>query len=105
VSPLISIKESSYALRRWIRDPYAQEECCGVSPLGGAGRQVHDDATEKGEKSVEFIAEIARNAVYEVQLAYTPGGNRADNVPVSIRHAEGEAETTVDQRVRDGLDY
>ena len=51
---------------------------------------IHDGNSGKGERSVRFVPDLPRAGVYEVRLAYTPGGNRAIRVPVTVRHA-GEA--------------
>lgn len=58
---------------------------------------IHDDKQGKGEKSVTFTPDLPREGEYEVQLAYTAVKGRATNVPVTIRHAGGEATVTVNQ--------
>ena len=65
---------------------------------------LHDDKSEKGEKFAEFSLTVPTAGQYEVLLSYTPGSNRAVNVPVSIRHAEGEVELLVDQRPNPPID-
>jgi hypothetical protein len=62
----------------------------------GAG-YLHDDNTGKGEKSARFTTDLEPGR-YEVRLAYAAYGNRATNVPVTVRHAEGETRVTVDQQ-------
>ena len=59
---------------------------------------VHDGDADKGKKSVRFVARLPRSGRYEVRLAYTASGNRADNVPVAVEHAEGVARVTVNQK-------
>jgi len=59
---------------------------------------VHDDNAGKGEKSITFDPEITTTGKYEVLLAYSPGTNRADNVPVTVFSAEGEKQFTVDMK-------
>lgn len=58
---------------------------------------LHDDQAGKGEKSVAFTIETPKTARYEVRLAYNAGASRAKAVPVTVRHAEGEASISVDQ--------
>jgi mono/diheme cytochrome c family protein len=65
---------------------------------------LHDEKSEKGKKFAEFSFLVPASGQYEVLLSYTPGSNRAANVPVSIRHAEGEVEVTVDQRPNPPID-
>jgi hypothetical protein len=67
-----------------------------VAPYVGMGYR-HDDNRGKGEKSVRYEAALEPGR-YEVRLAYSPHGNRARAVPVTIHHAEGEATVRVDQR-------
>ncbi len=63
----------------------------------GAG-YLHDENAGKGAKRVRFEVALPRPGRYEVRLAFTPGSNRATNVPVTIGHAGGEASVKVDQR-------
>ncbi len=65
---------------------------------------IHDDQAEKGEKYVEYTLTIPRSATYDVQLSYTPGSGRAANVPISIKHAEGEEEVTLNQQPKPPID-
>ncbi len=65
---------------------------------------VHDDQSEKGEKWIEYTIEIPRAATYEVRLSYTTGGNRASNVPVSIKHADAEVEVTLNESKKPPID-
>jgi hypothetical protein len=39
-----------------------------------------------------------------VRLAYIPANNRANNVPVTVRHAGGEAKVTVNERKTPDID-
>ncbi|MBX6313719.1 MAG: DUF1553 domain-containing protein [Isosphaeraceae bacterium] len=59
---------------------------------------VHDLDARKGEKSLTFQPELPKAGVYEVWLAYTPGGNRATAVPVTILSADGEQTVSVNMR-------
>ncbi|MFO0825484.1 MAG: DUF1553 domain-containing protein [Gemmataceae bacterium] len=55
----------------------------------GAG-YTHDGDAGKGEKTLTFDPEVPATGKYEVWLAYSPGGNRADKVPVTVFSADGE---------------
>jgi len=55
----------------------------------GAG-YTHDDATGQGEKTITFDPDIAVTGRYEVWFAYSPGGSRAKDVPVTVFSADGE---------------
>ncbi|MCA9118668.1 MAG: DUF1549 domain-containing protein [Planctomycetaceae bacterium] len=65
---------------------------------------IHDDDNDKGEKSVEFSLKLARSGLYEVQLSYTHNSNRANNVPVTICHADGKSEVPFDQTRKPTVD-
>lgn len=56
-----------------------------------------DDNTGKGEKTVTFTPSIAQAGRYDVRLAYTHLDNRADNVRVTVFHADGEDTIYVDE--------
>lgn len=58
---------------------------------------LHDQNTGKGGKKVEFTTVLPDTKDYEVLVAYSGNTNRAKNVPVTIRHAEGETKVTIDQ--------
>ncbi|MEO8499186.1 MAG: DUF1549 domain-containing protein, partial [Planctomycetota bacterium] len=65
---------------------------------------IHDDNTDKGEKSVEFKLKLAKSGSYEVTMSYTPNPGRANNVPITIRHADGKSEVTLDQTRKPPID-
>ncbi|HYF34393.1 MAG TPA: FAD-dependent oxidoreductase, partial [Prosthecobacter sp.] len=71
---------------------------------GGAAKKFigygysHDGNAGKGEKTITFRATLPKAGRYEVRLAYAANNNRCGAVPVIIRHAGGEATTTVDQK-------
>lgn len=71
-----------------------------VSSFGAAigGMSRHDGDEGKGAKSARFTATVTKPGVYEVRFAYTPATNRARNVPITVEHAEGKAQITVDER-------
>ncbi len=66
-----------------------------TKPYIGDG-YIHDMDQGKGDKTVTFVPELPASARYEIRLAYTPGGNRADDVPVTVFSADGEKTIHVD---------
>ena len=58
---------------------------------------IHDDKQDKGQKRVTFRAKLPADGEYEVRIAYPGSNGRATNVPVTIRHADGESVVKVDQ--------
>ncbi|MCG8586233.1 MAG: DUF1553 domain-containing protein, partial [Pirellulales bacterium] len=44
-----------------------------------------------------FAARLPRDGMYDVRVSYTPGTNRARQVPVTVRHADGETTSKVNQ--------
>ncbi len=60
---------------------------------------LHDDNAGKGSKTLTFMPKIEKAGRYEVRLAYMALQGRAENVPVHILHADGEADVTVDESV------
>ena len=74
----------------WIKGIYAP--ACGDS-------YIHDDNKLKGRKSVQFKIAVDEPGRYKVILHYSPGSNRATNVPVTVTTDNGEPETfTVNQK-------
>ncbi|HVE40366.1 MAG TPA: DUF1553 domain-containing protein [Planctomycetota bacterium] len=63
----------------------------------------HDEAVGKGEKSLTFHPELTAG-MYEVRFAYSPGSNRATNVPVTILSAAGEKVITVNEQENPAID-
>jgi hypothetical protein len=59
---------------------------------------LHDRNESKGLGRVRYPLRVPREGRYEVRLYYTPHANRASNVPVALRHAEGEESFTVNQK-------
>ncbi len=57
----------------------------------------HDGNTDKGRKSASFRATLDQGR-YDVRIAYPPSDNRADDVPVLIRHAGGTTRATLNQQ-------
>jgi hypothetical protein len=69
----------------------------------GAG-YVHDQNLEKGQKTLTFAPALPADGRYEVRLAYSPGTNRATNVPVTVFGADGEKDIVVDMKKAPPLD-
>ncbi len=65
---------------------------------------VHDDNAGKGDKTITFDPHIEKTGKYEVLFAYSPGTNRADNVPVTVFSAEGEKQIIVDMQKTPPID-
>ena len=57
----------------------------------------HDGATGKGEKSAKFTFRVPVAGDYHLLVAYTPGGNRARKVPVTVESVDGKATVFLDQ--------
>jgi len=70
-----------------------------TSTQGFFGLQyLHDGHEGKGEKTVRYEMSVPQAGVYEVRISYSAHANRASNVPVIIRHADGESTVKVNQR-------
>jgi cytochrome c553 len=65
---------------------------------------LHDDNRNKGELSLTYIPKIIHPGRYEVRFSYTSVTSRAQKVPVSILHADGETDIIVDQSVLPPID-
>lgn len=57
----------------------------------------HDGNENKGNMTAEFSAEL-KPGRYEVRIAYSPGSNRATNVPVEIHHSGDTTKVVVNQK-------
>ena len=64
--------------------------------VGAAYR--HDGNSQKGELTAVFRPDIKRAGVYEVRIAYTPSSNRATNVPVVVKSADGSKTLSHNQK-------
>ena len=65
------------------------------------GPGIHRDVTRKGTKSparIRFQPSLPRAGKYQVCLGFRPAKSQATNVPVTIRHAAGNAKLTVNER-------
>ncbi|HWE01729.1 MAG TPA: DUF1553 domain-containing protein [Tepidisphaeraceae bacterium] len=58
-----------------------------------------DDNDRVESKTLTFSPEAIESGTYEVRFAYTPGGNRASNVAVTVFSADGDKKTVVDERM------
>ena len=58
----------------------------------------HDGNEEKGQQKAIFKATLPTSGEYEVRFAYPALGNRASNVPVTVKFAGGEKEVIIDER-------
>jgi hypothetical protein len=64
----------------------------------------HDDNTDGAEKTLTFLPELPAAGRYEIRLAYIHGPSRAEKVPVTIFHADGEETIAVNQKEAPPLD-
>jgi hypothetical protein len=58
----------------------------------------HDGDARDGKSTAVFRAVLPAPGKYDVQIAYSPNGNRATNVPVLIQHGAGRTEVALNQR-------
>jgi hypothetical protein len=65
---------------------------------------IHDGSAQDGQKSVTYLPDLPKSGEYEVRVSYTSGTNRATNVPVEVRHAEGETTVRVNQQKAPPID-
>lgn len=75
----------------------------GVWTASGYGEPIdgtsHNDGdSSKGKLSARFEAKLPAGGTYEVRLAYSAAPNRANNVPVTVEHAEGSDTVQVNQQ-------
>jgi hypothetical protein len=73
------------------------------APFVGHG-YLHDANTDKGEQTARFTPELLKDGRYTVAIAYPVNANRASNVPVTIRHADGETKVVLDQKKKPAVD-
>ncbi len=64
----------------------------------------HDNNANKGAESARFTPDLPAAGRYEVRIAYPHNANRASNVPVVIRHADGETRLVLNQRRKPAID-
>jgi ribulose 1,5-bisphosphate synthetase/thiazole synthase len=63
---------------------------------------LHDGNEAKGKKSMRYTPKISEAGKYEVFLHYSANANRASNVPVVVKSADGEKTITVNQKKAHG---
>lgn len=69
--------------------------------FNGSG-YLHDGNELRGQKSVRFTPVIPGTGNYRVSLRWSANTNRATNVPITITHGGGVANTTVNQQSNGG---
>ncbi len=65
---------------------------------------LHDQNNGKGEKTLTFEPEPFDSGEYEVWLAYSPGGSRSIDVPVTVFSADGETPVPVNMKTTPPID-
>jgi hypothetical protein len=68
-----------------------------------AGGYHHDNNANKGAESARFTPDLPAAGRYRVLIAYPNNNNRASNVPVVIRHADGETKVTLNQKKKPSI--
>ena len=74
-----------------------------ASPYLGIG-YVHDSDADKGKQKAVFKTRLPDSGIYEVRIGYAALNNRATNVPVTIRSAEGEKTVKVNEKQKGRVD-
>ena len=65
---------------------------------------VHDDNSDKDDKSVRFEFENLAPGDYVCNFSYTPHGNRATNVPITVQTSLMKFETAVNEKIAPKID-
>lgn len=65
---------------------------------------LHDENKNKGELTLSFTPEFPKAGRYEVLLAYQAGSTRANDVPVTIFHGDGETVVHVNMQNNPPID-
>jgi hypothetical protein len=60
---------------------------------------LHDGNTGKGTKSITYTPDLEATEAYEVFMRWTDGDSRSDDVPVTIYHADGSSQITVNEKI------
>lgn len=68
-----------------------------VGPFVGTGYR-HDGDTDKGNQSIRFPVTIQDPGTYELRIAFTPNGNRATNVPITVQAGGKSMTVTCNQQ-------
>ncbi len=80
-----------------------EQTSSAIPPYVGDGYR-HDGGHDRGRQRARYTPELPKAGKYEVRISYSPGSNRASNVPVIVHHAESETTLTVNQRKAPTLD-
>jgi hypothetical protein len=65
---------------------------------------LHDGNAQKGQLSATYKFTVKEPGEYDVRIAYTPNANRATNVPITVRHADGETLVMLNERAAPDID-
>ncbi len=65
---------------------------------------VHDSDVEKGTKSVKWTLKAPASGKFDLRLSWSPGSNRATNVPVRITVGQTIKTVTVNERIAPAID-
>jgi hypothetical protein len=65
---------------------------------------LHDEMEGKGEKSATFEPELPADGLYEVRVAHNTNVRRANSVPITVVHAEGETKLTINEAKEPPID-
>jgi hypothetical protein len=74
-----------------------------ASPFLGIG-YAHDGDVDKGRQKAVFKAKLPDSGTYEVRVGYSALNNRASNVPVTIRGADGDKTVKLNQKKKGEVD-
>ncbi len=55
----------------------------------------HDGNKDKGKQKMEFRPKIAKGGNYELFVLFTRNDNRATNIPITIKHRDGQSKVTL----------
>jgi hypothetical protein len=58
---------------------------------------IHDRKEAKGKKTATFVPDLPEAGLYEVRMSHNSNIRRANAVPVTIRHADGETQVKVNE--------
>ncbi len=64
----------------------------------------HESNTKDGKAKARFETSVPQAGRYEVRFAYTPNNNRSSQVKVTVQHAGGSTEKTINEKQQPSLD-
>lgn len=73
----------------WVKSTYSSNRF--------GAEYVHDDKKGKGENRAIFRGSLPESGIYEVRIAYSPSGNRAANIPITITAEDGKHRVMLDE--------